>query len=60
MAGFLELFTRYVDEIGSNPISDTASNVRSDRTRDAGEREAAARDIERIADVLGLRSRGGR
>lgn len=60
MAGFLELFTRYVDEIGSDPIGDTASKVRSDRSRDVGEREAAALDIERIADVLGLGSKAGR
>lgn len=53
MAGFLELFARYLDEIGTNPITDAAGRVRADTSR--ADREETARDVERIADVLGLK-----
>jgi len=56
MAGFLELFTRYVDQVGTDPVKDTADRVRSDSSRPTADREASAREIERIWDVLG----GGR
>lgn len=59
MAGLLELLARYVDEVGPDPIGDAAASVRSDTSRDREEREATASEMERIADVLGLR-RGGR
>ncbi len=53
MAGFLELFTRFVDQTGSDPVKGAADRVRSESSRPAVEREAVARDIERIWGVLG-------
>ena len=53
MAGFLELFTRYVDQVGGDPIKDAAEKVRFDLSRDRVEADTAARDIERIWTVLG-------
>ncbi len=53
MAGFLELFTRFVDQTGTDPVKGAADRVRSDSSRPPSEREAAARDIERIWGVLG-------
>ncbi len=60
MAGFVELFTRYVDQVGSDPVKGAADRVRSDTSRPAADRAALARDIERINGVLGLGPGGDR
>ena len=57
MAGLLELFTRYVDEFGSDPFVDAADRARAEapattRGRRAAEHRAAQN--ERMRDVLGL------
>jgi hypothetical protein len=58
MAGFLEVFVRYVDEIGGDPVQETAERVRAGsqgrRARDRATAERRAADIERIGQVLGL------
>ena len=59
MAGFLETFTRFVDEIGGDPFKGAADRVRADESRTEDERAAVSADIERIRLVLGLRG-GGR
>ena len=57
MAGFLELFVRYVDEVGGDPVQAAADRVRANPASSAaGDREEANRqadEIERIWHVLG-------
>lgn len=56
MAGFLELFVRYVDEVGGDPVEDAAARVRAGasgkRFRERRSSERRAKEIERINWVL--------
>lgn len=59
MAGFVETFVRFVDEIGGDPVQGAADKVRASaagkRSRDRATAERRAADIERIGQVFGLR-----
>ncbi len=62
MAGFVELFVRFVDEVGGDPVDGSAARVRErsvgKRPRDRVAAERRASEIERINWVLRWKEKG--